>query len=265
MIRLYSPGFAYTTTVVKSVGCISEKIGRFTVESEKAKLHKLRKINRIRNLHATLKLHGSRLTESQINAIDDNQPVNATAKEILTAKNTIAAYNMITKLDYLVDADFRFIHHLLTQEIIEGAGHYRHQRDIIKVPPLIEEVIPEACELPRLVEKFFTWIKWTDLHPIIKCAMAYQEIELVYPFGHANGLMARFWLKLILCEWNHAFIDIPIEALLYERRDECSHVLQESADSISSISFMNFMMELIEDAVNDAITMMNDQEKIAKN
>ena len=93
----YTPPFAITADILNLVANISEQVGRLTASSLNA-LPQLRKQNRIKTITGTLAIEGNTLTEEQITAIVDGQPVMGSVRELAEVKGAIAAYDALPHL-----------------------------------------------------------------------------------------------------------------------------------------------------------------------
>ena len=90
MSRTYRPPFTVTAGIVSQVAAIAESLGRLGAVQGKAL--RLRRINRIRSVRGSLAIEGNTLSEAQITAILDGKPVIAPPREVLEARNALAAY-----------------------------------------------------------------------------------------------------------------------------------------------------------------------------
>jgi len=59
----YSPPFSISSLVLSQVADITERVGRLSARPDSPASLRLRRINRIRNIHGTLAIEGNRLTE----------------------------------------------------------------------------------------------------------------------------------------------------------------------------------------------------------
>ena len=88
----YKPPFTITNKILSHVASISEKIGRITAISNlEAKPH-LRKNNRIKSIHSSLKIEANSLTFGQVRDVINGKTVFGEQREIQEVKNAYAAY-----------------------------------------------------------------------------------------------------------------------------------------------------------------------------
>ena len=79
---MYEPPFTITNRIVSYVASISEKIGRITLLSDmEAKPH-LRKNNRIKSIHSSLKIEANSLSLNQVRDVINVKLVLGEQKEI---------------------------------------------------------------------------------------------------------------------------------------------------------------------------------------
>lgn len=88
----YKPPFTITNKILSCVSSVSEKIGRITATGNlEAKPH-LRKNNRIKLIHSSLKIEANSLTLGQVRDVISGKAVIGGQKEIQEVKNAYAAY-----------------------------------------------------------------------------------------------------------------------------------------------------------------------------
>jgi Fic family protein len=69
--------------------------------------------------------------------------------------------------------------------------------------------------------------------------------------------MGRLWQTLILKELSPVFEFLPIETLVKARQQEYYNVLGKSDELGSSTTFIEFMLEIIKDALEDLLKVQN--------
>ena len=83
----YKPPFTITNEILSYVSSISEKIGRITATGNlEAKPH-LRKNNRIKSIHSSLKIEANSLSLGQVRDVINGKTVLGQQKEIQEVKN----------------------------------------------------------------------------------------------------------------------------------------------------------------------------------
>ena len=195
---MYEPPFTITNRIVSYVASISEKIGRITLLSDmEAKPH-LRKNNRIKSIHSSLKIEANSLSLNQVRDVINGKLVLGEQKEIQEVKNAYDAYEKILELDpYSID-DLKKFHGIMTRYIGEQC--------IFMAPP--------AQYVPQLMNELFGWMReaQTKVHPLVLSSVFHYEFVFIHPFSDGNGRMARLWHTAILSKWKPIFEYIPIES-----------------------------------------------------
>lgn len=83
----YKPPFTITNSILSHVASVSEKVGRITVMSNMENKPHLRKNNRIKSIHSSLKIEANSLSLSQVRDVINGKLVFGEAKEIQEVKN----------------------------------------------------------------------------------------------------------------------------------------------------------------------------------
>lgn len=61
--------------------------------------------------------------------------------------------------------------------------------------------------------------------------------------------MGRLWQTLVLSRWNPIFANIPVESLIYQNQKAYYEALQASTDRTDSAPFIEFILQMILDAI----------------
>lgn len=68
-------------------------------------------------------------------------------------------------------------------------------------------------------------------------------------FTDGNGRIERLWQTLILSQWNPIFLNILVESLIYQNQKAYYDALQASTDRSDSAPFIEFILQMILDAI----------------
>ena len=99
----------------------------------------------------------------------------------------------------------------------------------------------------------FEWLKTSDVHPLIKNCVFHYEFEFIHPFQDGNGRMGRLWQTVILKDWKEIFAWLPVETLIKENQKKYYKVLKTSDSEANSSKFIEFMLSLILNTIEEII------------
>ena len=122
----YNPPFTITNSMLSYVAAISEKIGRITIISDMETKPHLRKNNRIRSIHSSLKIEANSLSVEQVRDVINGKLVLGELKEIQEVKNAYDAYERISEINPYSIADLKRFHGIMTKYIVDESGGFRH-------------------------------------------------------------------------------------------------------------------------------------------
>ena len=252
-IKLYTPPFEITSKIIELISNISEKIGEINSLQDSPYHVKLRKENRIKTIHSSLAIENNSLSLKQITAIIDGKRVLGNPNEIKEVKNSIQAYDLLLSLNPYKEKDLLKAHNLMMQDLVERSGKYRTDGVGIFDGEKVVHLAPPADRVPELMSDLFEWIKTSDVHPLIKSCVFHYEFEFIHPFQDGNGRMGRLWQTVILKEWKEVFAWLPVETLVKENQKEYYSVLGVSDSAANSTKFIEFMLTLILNTIEEII------------
>ena len=250
---MYNPPFEITSKIIELISNISEKIGEINYLQNNPYHIKLRKENRIKTIHSSLAIENNSLSLQQITAIIDGKHVLGNPNEIKEVKNSIQAYDLLLILNPYNEKDLLKAHKLMMQDLVERNGKYRTDGVGIFDGEKVVHLAPPADRVPELMFDLFEWIKTSDVHPLIKSCVFHYEFEFIHPFQDGNGRIGRLWQTVILKEWKEIFAWLPVETLIKENQKEYYNVLGASDSAANSTKFIEFMLSLILDTINEII------------
>src|SRR5690606_17155668 len=93
------PPFTVSAEAISHIAEIAALAERFAIRMEQTDALRLRRVNKIKTIHASLAIEGNSLTEEQVSAILEGRRVVAPLREIQEVKNAIATYDLFSKLN----------------------------------------------------------------------------------------------------------------------------------------------------------------------
>lgn len=254
---MYKPPFEITSKIIELISNISEKIGEINTLQDSPYHIQLRKENRIKTIHSSLAIENNSLSIKQITAIIEGKRVLGNPNEIKEVKNSIQAYDLLLSLNPYNEKDLLNAHKLMMQDLVERNGKYRIDGVGIFDGERVVHMAPPAKIVPELMGDLFTWLKTSDVHPLIKSCVFHYEFEFIHPFQDGNGRIGRLWQTVILKEWKEIFAWLPVEILIKENQKEYYTVLGTSDSEANSTKFIEFMLSLMLNTIEEIIKTEN--------
>lgn len=257
MIVSMKPPYDITPKILKLISSISEKIGEVNANYLTKQSPQLRKQNRIKTIHSSLRIEGNTLTEEQITALIENKRVIGPEKDVLEVLNAIKVYEKLDRYKFSSDKSFLKAHLDLMNGLIESAGKYRKQGVGIVKGTIVEHVAPPFENVPHLMKDLFEYLKDSDELTLIKSCVFHYEMEFIHPFLDGNGRMGRLWQTLILMAEYPVFEFLPFETLISKTQDEYYKSLALSDKSGKSTYFIEYMLGVIEKSLESLLNYNN--------
>jgi Fic family protein len=257
MIVSMKPPYEITPKILKLITSISEKIGEVNANYLTKQSPQLRKQNRIKTIHSSLKIEGNTLTEEQITALIENKRVIGPEKDVLEVLNAIKVYEKLDSFNFSSDKSFLKAHLELMNGLIESAGKYRTQGVGIVKGTIVEHIAPPFDNVPHLMKDLFEYLKDSDELTLIKSCVFHYEMEFIHPFLDGNGRMGRLWQTLILMSEYAVFEFLPFEALISKTQDDYYKSLALSDKSGKSTFFIEYMLDVIEKSLKNLLNYNN--------
>lgn len=245
--------------MLELVSNISEKVGKISSHRElEAKPH-LRKNNRIRSIHSSLKIEASSLSLSEVREVINGHLVLGNQKEIQEVKNAYAAYERIADINPSSISDLKKIHRIMTYRTVKESGEFRKGDEGVFSGDKCIFVAPPPDMINGLMKDLLSWIKKNEgiVHPLIMAAIFHYEFVFIHPFADGNGRMARLWHTVILYRWRSVFEFIPLESQIERFQDEYYDAIAKCHVNGNSDVFIEFMLEMINQILDEVITQIN--------
>lgn len=249
----YLPPYTVSDQMVNLIASISEMIGKISIDNKMRSNPKLRRDNRIKTIHASLAIENNSLSLNQVTDIINGKRILGPPNEIQEVKNAFEAYEMLLAFDPYSYKDLLKAHAILMKDLVKDSGNYRVGGVGVFAGELLVHMAPPPERVAQQINDLIDWAKNAPVHPLIKSCIFHYEFEFIHPFMDGNGRMGRMWQTLLLCQWNPVFAWLPIETLIKERQDEYYQVLGEADRVGHSSAFIEFLLQTINDALEDVI------------
>ncbi len=259
-MKSYHPPFTNSNQILSYVSSISEKVGRMNATTNiDAKPH-LRKNNRIKSIHSSLKIEANSLSFGQVRDVINGKIVLGEQKEIQEVKNAYAAYEQISEIDPFSIKDLKKYHGIMTKYILEESGDFRHGEEGVFNGEQCIFIAPPAQFVPQLMNDLFHWMQESKatIHPLILSSVFHYEFVFIHPFSDGNGRMARLWHTAILSKWQPIFEYIPIESQIEKFQNEYYDAIAKCHVEGESTIFIEFMLSQINNILDEISVQINE-------
>lgn len=249
----YKPPFNITNEILAYVSSISEKIGALSIANNLETKPHLRRNNRIKSIHSSLKIEANSLSLGQVRDVINGKLVLGEQKEIQEVKNAYAAYEKISDIDPCSIKKLKEFHGIMTKYIVEESGDFRKGEEGVFNGDVCIFMCPPARFVPGQMEELFSWMKKerTSIHPLILSSVFHYEFVFIHPFSDGNGRMARLWHTAILSQWKPIFEFIPIESQIEKFQDDYYEAIARCHVEGESTTFIEFMLMQIDKILDE--------------
>ena len=249
--------YKVTTRIIEQIASIAGKIGEINAAYLYKPPTELRRKNRIKTIQSSLQIEGNSLSHDQVTAIIENKRIIAPLKDILEVKNAVKAYENIDSFNHTSLTSFCKAHGILMNGLIENAGKIRTKSVGIVKGSKVTHIAPPGDIVKSLVRELFDYLKKDEDLLLIKSCVFHYEIEFIHPFMDGNGRIGRLWQTVILRQYSPVFEFLPIESLIKSRQSEYYQVLGESDNKGDSTEFIEFMLQIINESLEELLTNQN--------
>lgn len=248
----YRPPFTITNKMLSYVSSISEKIGRISVIGNLESKPHLRKNNRIKSIHSSLKIEANSLTLGQVRDVINGKAVLGEQKEIQEVKNAYTAYEHLVEINPYDIRHLKKFHGIMTKYLVEESGEFRSGEEGVFNGDQCIFMAPPARFVPQLMNDLFAWMKEArkDVHPLILSSVFHYEFVFIHPFADDNGRMARLWHTAILSNGNRYLNIFRLRAGLKNFRTNImmlllSAMLQENQQFLLNLCYLRLIRFLM--------------------
>lgn len=255
----YVPPYTITNKMLELVSDISEKVGKISSHKELESKPHLRRNNRIRSIHSSLKIEANSLSLSEVRDVINGHLVLGDQKEIQKVKNAYAAYEKISEINPSSISDLKRIHGIMTNRTVHESGAFRKGEEGVFSGEKCIFVAPPANMVSELMKDLLSWVKKNEgiVHPLIMSAIFHYEFVFIHPFADGNGRMARLWHTVILYRWRSVFEFIPLESRIERFQSEYYDAIAKCHVNGNSNVFIEFMLEMIDQVLDEVISQVN--------
>ena len=257
IVSKMKPPYEITPKTLSLITSISEKIGEVNATFLNRPSPKLRKQNKIKTIHSSLKIEGNTLTEEQITALLENKRIIGPKKDIIEVLNAIEVYENLKNYNPSNKRSFLKAHKDLMTNLIEEPGKYRTQSVGIVKGSKVEHLAPPFDKVPFLMNDLFEYLKKSKEIELIKSCVFHYEMEFIHPFLDGNGRMGRLWQTLVLMEKYPVFEFLPFETLISNDQVNYYKALAESDKSGKSTTFIEYMLNVINISISELLDFNN--------
>lgn len=257
----YKPPFTITNQILMYVSSISEKIGRITATSRLETRPHLRRNNRIKSIHSSLKIEANSLSLNQVRDVINGKMVLGEQKEIQEVKNAYDAYEHILEIDPYNIRQLKKYHGIMTKYFAEESGEFRSGEEGVFQGEQCIFMAPPARFVAQLIDELFLWMKEEkeELHPLIMSCVFHYEFVFIHPFSDGNGRMARLWHTAMLSKWKPVFAYIPIESQIEKFQNGYYEAISRCHAAGESTIFIEFMLAQIDKVLDDIVTQISEE------
>lgn len=245
----YKPPFERNDRIDSLCMEVAELVGMLSADVPLAKSPTLHRELRIKTIHSSLLIEGNNLSEEAVTAIIDGKRVLGSSHDIREVENAKRAYDLIPTLNpYSID-DLLKAHRTMMEGLVPETGRFRSGNvGVFDGDALIHAGTP-ASYVPEVMSDIFNWLKATSMHPLLASCVFHFEFEFCHPFADGNGRTGRLWHTLLLSKWRPVLAWLPIESVIKQRQAEYYKALAISDSVGSSEAFVEFMLEVIREAL----------------
>ena len=251
------PPYEITTSIFNLITSISEKLGEVNANLLNRPSPQLRKQNKIKTIHSSLKIEGNTLTEVQITALLENKRVICPKKDVIEVINAIKIYENLEEYSPNDEKSFLKAHLRLMDGLMENIGEYRKQSVGIVKGSKVAHLAPAFENVQYQMNDLFKYLQKSDQIELIKSCVFHYEMEFIHPFLDGNGRMGRLWQTLILMEKYPVFEFLPFETLISNDQEKYYKALAESDKSGKSTKFIEYMLGVIDMSISELLNFNN--------
>lgn len=247
----YQPLYTITNQILAYVSSISEKIGNISATHNLESKTHLRRNNRIRSIHSSLKIEANSLSLGQVRDVINGKIVLVKQKEIQEVKNAFDAYERIKEIDPYDIEELKKSHGIMTKYVVDISGKFRNSDEgVFDDRGRCIFIAPPPYLVPSLMDDLFNWMQdeKDNTHLLILSCIFHYEFVFIHPFCDGNGRIARLWHTTLLSKWKPIFEYIPLESQIDKILDDISKQVNEDIEQIDPN--IKKLLDVMEDDVS---------------
>ncbi len=245
-IDIIKPIFYITDDNKKMINEIEKKLDLITIRDNDKKI-KLQIKSKVRSIYSSLAIEANSLSLESVESIVENKTILGSRKEIQEVKNANLLYEHINEYNWKSESDFLKAHTLMIKYFDDDFGYYRNHGEGVKKGNKVIYSAPQSILVPSLMKSLFEFMidNENEIHPLILSSIFHYYFVYIHPFSDGNGRMARFWVSLILTNWNSKFKYIPIEEEIYLNQQKYYDSIEQCHINGNANVFIDFMLMCI--------------------
>lgn len=251
-----NPVFEIDDEIKNILKKIDDNLDRIEINDRKKEQYLIKK-SKVRSIHSSLSIEANSLSLLDVENILANKQIIGKKDEVAEVKNAIDAYNHINEFNYKSEKDFLTAHQIFMKYFDDDNGGYRKHGEAVKKKDEIVYIAPESILVPTLMKSLFEFINESDLNLIIKSTIFHYYFVAIHPFSDGNGRMARFWVSLMLINYNKKFEYIPIEEEIYLNQEKYYSSIEQCHINSNANIFIKFMIKTINESLEKIIKNTN--------
>ncbi len=258
----YNPPFCMTEEITNLIVEIGELVGTISTFESMNPNPVLRRESRIKTIYSSLAIEQNTLSLDQVTDVVNGKRILGVPKDIHEVKNAYEVYEKASELNPYKLTDLLKAHKIMMSGLVKEAGIFRSGNVGIYAGTFLIHAGTPAKYVPDLMKQLFEWLKKSKYHPLVKSCIFHYEFEFIHPFQDGNGRMGRLWQSLILQAWKEIFAWLPVETLIHENQEEYYKVLQVADSECDSTLFVEFMLQMIRDALREISVTQRDRDVV---
>ena len=213
---------------------IDEKLKYIDISDNQKRKYLISK-SKIRSIHSSLAIEANSLSLFDVENISENKLVLGRKDEVQEVKNAIEVYNRMNEYNYKSESDLLKVHSLMMRYFDDDNGEYRNHGEGVKRNNEIIYMAPSSILVPSLMKSLFAYIANSDLNIIVLAAIFHYYFVSIHPFSDGNGRCARFWVTLMLINYDRNFKFISFEEEMYLNQEEYYSSIAECHNNDNAI------------------------------